>query len=180
MALLNSIRILYLLVAGAALALAQPQAVDEYRVKAAFLYNFAKFVEWPADSFKSVSDPITICVLGNPFGGRLEETVNGKRIDERPLIVREIADLAEGRGCNILFVSTQKKLTYDLLSRVNGSPILTVGDCANFAARGGIIGFRLENGKIRLEINVGAADRARLRISSKLLSLSDIVKGGIK
>jgi hypothetical protein len=175
-ALLVSIRFLFLLLAGADVAGAQSQPVDEYRVKAAFLYNFAKFVEWPADSFKTPADPITICVLGNPFGGRLEDTVNGKLIDDRRLVIRAIADSGEVQGCNILFVATEKRRSAELLARVKASPILTVGDCANFAAAGGVIGFKLESGKVRLEINVGAADRARLRISSKLLSLAEIVK----
>jgi hypothetical protein len=175
-ALLAPIRFLFLLLAGADLAGAQSRPVEEYRVKAAFLYNFAKFVEWPADSFKTASDPITICVLGDPFGGRLEETVNGKLVDDRPLIVHEIADVAEAPGCNILFVASEKKRATELLGRVKASPILTVGDCANFAAAGGVIGFRLDGGKVRLEINVGAADRARIRISSKLLGLAEIVK----
>lgn len=176
MAFLDPIRFLLLLLASTALAGAQSQLVDEYRVKAAFLYNFAKFVEWPADSFKAPADPITICVLGNPFGGRLEDTVSGKQIDERRLIVREISDAAEAQGCNILFVANQKKRAADLLGRVKASPILTVGDCENFAAAGGVIGFKLEGGRVRLEINVAAAERSRLRISSKLLSLAEIVK----
>lgn len=176
MALLAPIRYLVLLLAGADLAGAQSKPVDEYRVKAAFLYNFAKFVEWPAGSFKSATDPITICVLGNPFGGGLEDTVRDKQIDERHLVVRDISDITEAPGCNILFVATDKKRAVDFLGHVKASPILTVGDCANFAAAGGVIGFRLEGGKVRLEINVGAADRARLRISSKLLSLAEIVK----
>jgi hypothetical protein len=133
-------------------------------------------VEWPADSSKSASNPITICVLGNPFGGSLGDTVSGKLIDERRLIVREITDVSEGPGCNILFVDAEKKHSAYLLGRIKTSPILTVGDFANFAAKGGIIGFKLDGGKVRLEINVGAADRAHLRISSKLLSLAEIVK----
>ncbi len=150
------------------------QAIDEYRVKAAFLYNFAKFVEWPADAFKSATDPITICVLGNPFGDRLTATINGKQIDDRRLAVREISDAAEASGCQILFVAGEKKRAA-LFGHVKTQPILTVGESGNFAAAGGVVAFKLDGGRVRLQINVFAADRARLRISSKLLSLAEIV-----
>lgn len=176
MALLTPTRCLVLLLVWAPPAGAQSKAIDEYRIKAAFLYNFAKFVEWPAGSFKNAADPIAICVLGNPFGGRLEDTVNGKQIDERRLIVREISDVAEAAGCHILFVASEKKRTADLLGHVRARPVLTVGEAANFAASGGVIGFKLESDRVRLEINLFAADRARLRISSKLLGLAAIVK----
>ncbi len=174
MAVLNKTRCLVLLLAAGQMGGAQ--GIDEYRVKAAFLYNFAKFIEWPGDAFKSAADPITICVLGNPFGDRLENTVNGKEIGGRRLMVREISDVAEAAGCHILFVSADKKRLAELLGRVKASPILTVGEAGHFAAAGGVIGFKLEGGKVRIEINTFAADRARLRISSKLLSLAEIVK----
>ncbi len=156
---------------------AQSKTVDEYRVKAAFVFNFAKFVEWPAAALKGPADPITICVLGNPFGDLLEQTVNGKQIDQRRLIVRQLSDSADvSTGCAILFVAAGKKRQADLLCRLKESPILTVGEAENFAAAGGVIGFKLEGEKVRLQINICAAERARLRISSKLLSLAEIVK----
>ncbi len=129
-----------------------------------------------ADAFKNAADPVTICVLGNPFGDRLLSTVTGKQVGERRLEVREIADIAEAAGCQILFVASPKKHAAEVLGGVKDSPILTVGDAQNFAAAGGIIGFKLESGKVRFQVNVYAADRARLRISSKLLSLAEIVK----
>jgi hypothetical protein len=170
-----------LLLAGTHLARAQSQAFDEYQVKAAFLYNFAKFVEWPSDSFKNPTDPISICVLGaNPFGHRLEDAVKGKQINERRLLVRQISDVAEAAACHIVFVAAETKRPADLLGRVKASPVLTVGETANFAAAGGVMAFKLESGKVRLEISILASDRARLRISSKLLSLAEIVKEGKK
>ncbi len=176
MALLTPIRFLTLLLVASS-GDAQTKTVDEYRVKAAFLFNFAKFVEWPTGTFKGPADPITICALGNPFDGLLEQTVSGKQIDQRHLIVRQISDPADvSVGCTILFVSADKKRQADLLGRLKGSPVLTVGEAENFAPAGGVIGFKLEGEKVRLQINICAADRARLHISSKLLSLAEIVK----
>ncbi len=177
MAILERTRCLALLLAAGRMGGAQ--AIDEYRVKAAFLYNFAKFVEWPPDAFKSPADPITICVLGNPFGDRLTATINGKQIDERRLVVRELPDAAKASGCQILFVAGEKKRG-DLLGQVKMSPVLTVGETGGFAAAGGVVAFKLEDGRVRLQINVFAADRARLRISSKLLSLAEIITEGKK
>jgi hypothetical protein len=178
MAFLNPALGLLLLLAGSPMSRAQ--VIDEYRVKAAFLYNFAKFVEWPASSFKNAADPIIICVLGNPFGDRLENTVNGKEIEGRRLIVRQISDISEAAGCHILFVATGKKRVTDLLGSVKASPVLTIGESGNFAEAGGVIGFKLESGKVRLQINVYAAERAHLRVSSKLLGLAEIVKEDAK
>jgi hypothetical protein len=148
------------------------QAVDEYQVKAAFLFNFAKFVEWPPHSFASPSDPITICVLGpNPFGHTLEDVVRGKSVDGHVFGVRQIAKMNQAAGCQILFVAGARK------QLVEQPPpgVLIVGESEKFAQSGGIIGFRLEGGKVRLEINVEAAEQRKLRISSKLLSLAEIV-----
>ncbi len=165
-----------LLLAGVGVVCAQSAAPDEYRIKAAFVYNFAKFVEWPAGAFKNATDPIAICVLGNPFGDRLEATVRGKQIDQRRVVVREVSSAADTAGCHILFVSGSVRRLADVLERVHTAPILTVGDAANFSADGGVIGFKLENDKVRLEVNTCAAERAGLRISSRLLSLATIVK----
>jgi hypothetical protein len=151
---------------------ARAQAVDEYQVKAAFLFNFAKFVEWPPHSFASPSDPISICVLGtNPFGHALEEVVRGKSVDGHGFVVHQIAKMNQATGCQILFVAGAKK------QMVEQPPtgVLMVGESEKFAQSGGIIGFRLESGKVRLEINADAAEQRKLRISSKLLSLAEIV-----
>lgn len=176
MAFLTAIRILIVLLTAACLTAGESNVIDEYRVKAAFLYNFVKFVEWPADAFTSPSDPIRICVLGNPFGSRLDETVNGKQVDQRRLQTREIFNIADASGCHILFVAGGKKHVADILASIKEKPILTVGEGPGFGADGGVIAFRVERDRIRFEINIRAADRARLRISSKLLSLADIVR----
>jgi hypothetical protein len=151
--------------------------VDEYRVKAAFLFNFAKFVEWPAHAFKTPADPIVICVLGqNPFGKVLEETVSGKVVGGRTLGVRRISDTELACTCHILFVNTSKrKQLRSVIGRLKGAGVLSVGEYEGFTADGGVINFRMERGSVRLEINVAAAEYADLHISAKLLSLAQVV-----
>jgi hypothetical protein len=159
-------------------AAAGAQTTDEYQVKAAFLFNFAKFVEWPPQTFKSPTDAISICVLGpDPFGRSLDEAVNAKSIDGRKLAVRQIDNLQQAGGCQILFIASRKKKhSTDADAAVAMAGVLTVGDSDGFAAAGGVIGFKLEGGKVRLEVNLDAAGQRKLRISSKLLSLALIVR----
>ncbi len=157
-------------------AAARGQATDEYRVKAAFLSNFAKFVEWPPQRFKSPSDPIVIGVLGkNPFGNELVTATAGKLVGSRSFQVREVADAQQASACQILFVSSSERKRLAPLFSQLGIGILTVGDSDNFAAEGGVINFKIEAGSVRLQINVEAARRQQLHISAKLLSLAEIV-----
>jgi len=157
---------------------ARAQTTDEYMVKAAFLYNFAKFVEWPPHSFKSASDPIVIGVLGkNSFGDALTSVISGKTFEGRPFRVREVADAPQAAGCQILFISSSERKQLETLLRQIGNPgVLTVGETDNFTSDGGIVNFKIENGSVRLQINVAAARRQQLHISAKLLSLAEIVE----
>jgi hypothetical protein len=159
-------------------AAALGQAVDEYRVKAAFLYNFAKFVEWPPQAFLSANTPLVICVLGqNPFGRSLDEAVDGKVVEDRKLVVRQFADIRQVSGCHILFVSSsERKYLRAILGDLKESGVLTVGETEGFTAEGGVITLWLEGDRVRFEINLDAASRQKLRISSRLLSLARIVK----
>jgi hypothetical protein len=154
------------------------QKAEEYRVKAAFLFNFAKFVEWPAHAFKTSTDPIAICVVGqNLFGSALNDAVSGKTVDGRTFLVRQISGDQPTTGCQILFISSsERKRFHAILAEIKTTGVLTVGEAEDFAADGGIINFRIEAGRVCLQVNVDAADQARLRISSKLLSLAQIVK----
>jgi hypothetical protein len=154
------------------------QVIEEYQVKAAFLYNFAKFVEWPSQAFETPRDPIMICVLGhNPFGNALEEVIRGKSMGGRAIVFREVNDIEQANTCQILFVGAANNKRYRSLC-VNLKPvgILTVGEAQGFAVGGGVIQFKLDGGRVRFEINVEAAERQQLHISSKLLSLAQIVK----
>jgi hypothetical protein len=161
------------------LTAASPEVpLDEYQVKAAFLYNFAKFVQWPGGTFQSPNEPIAICVLGqDPFGRSLEDTVAGRVIEGRSLIVRHISSVKLVMGCHVLFISfAENKRAPPVLSDLRPPGILTIGESEAASADGPIINFRLEGGKVRFDINVEAAERQKLRISSRLLSLAHIVE----
>jgi len=160
--------------AGGCLPAATPVA-DEYPVKAAFLFNFAKFVEWPAFAFKGPEDPIAICVLGqNPFGTALEDVVRDKTVANRAFVVRSVLNAQQATTCQIVFVSASERKRFRLLlDELKGRSILTVGEADDFTASGGIINFKLKDARVRIEIDPNAADRAGLHISSKLLSLAE-------
>ena len=156
---------------------AQGPAFDEYQVKAAFLYNFAKFVEWPPGTFANANDAFGICIVGqNPFGSTLEDMVQGKKIGDRAFAVRRLRDTQQASKCQILFIgAAESKRTRAALEPLKGANILTVGETDDFTAAGGIIGFRLEGTRVRVQIALETAERTRLRISSKLLGVAEIV-----
>jgi YfiR/HmsC-like len=158
---------------------ARPQAAPsvEYQVKAAFLFNFAKFIEWPRDAFPNEKTPINLCVFRHdPFGSALEEVIREKAINNRGLLAERINDLAELKACQLVFVSgREEKQLPEILNSLKGASALVVGESADFAERGGAVQFFLENNKLRFAINVDAIQRARLQASSKLLALARIV-----
>ena len=153
------------------------QVAGEYDVKAAFLYNFTKFVEWPETAFPDSS--FRLCVLGDdPFGKSLTE-LSGQEAAGRKLMVVRIRAMEKLEGCNLLFISRSERGRFsEILSQVEGSPVLTVADTQGFLEEGGIINFILEGSKIRFEISQEAAERVEIKISSKLMSLAKRVKGG--
>lgn len=170
-------RLIFILWMGALWhAQAAEAGIEEYQVKAAFLFNFAKFVEWPAQAFKSPGEPIGICVLGpNPFGSSLEKFVQGKVVGTRKFVVREVRDAQQAGDCHILFVSAEGwTRSLAVLGDIRKCCVLTVGEMEDFIAGGGMINLKLEDARVRVEINPNAAERAQLRISSKLLSLAEI------
>lgn len=154
------------------------QTPSEHLIKAAFLYNFAKFVEWPAKAFPSAKTPLTICILGeDPFGSDLDETIDGETVNERKLVAKRVKRVQDGEPCHVLFISSsEKERLPEVLGAVKRSSMLTVGETERFAKLGGIINFTLEENKVRFEINVDAADRAGLKISSKLLKLARVIR----
>lgn len=149
----------------------------EYEVKAAFLYNFAKFIEWPGDK---TGGPLVVGVLGkDPFGPVLEQTIKGKSINDRPLAVRRFARLEELQPCHMLFIaSSEDRRLEPIFKALAEAQVATIGETEGFARRGGTINFFLDGNKVRFEVNVEAVARARLRMSSKLLSLARIVGEG--
>jgi hypothetical protein len=146
----------------------------EYDVKAAFLYNFAKFVEWPADAFIGEREPITLCILGDdPFGESLEAMVRGETVGGRQILIDRTRRRGELRSCHILFVSrSESQRLPQVLAELRGASVLTVGDTPGFLEAGVLINFTLQDHKVRFGINPRAAERSRLKISSKLLRLA--------
>jgi YfiR/HmsC-like len=153
----------------------------EYQVKAIFLYNFAQFVTWPAATFADTHTPITIGILGgDPFGDFLEDVVRGEVIDGRSLTIKRFKGVEAEIDCHVLFVSkSETARLVQILAAVGGKSILTVGETEAFARQGGIINFITVDNKVRYEINLDAAKRANLDISSKLLRLAKIVGSGM-
>jgi hypothetical protein len=159
-------------------SLAGGQTLDEYQVKAGFVSSFANFVEWPPEVFDSPRDPVRICVLGrNPFGQALESLVQRKVVDGRDLTVREISEAGQAGGCHILFIASSERLRFrSILARLENRSIFTIGDTNDFIAEGGVANLRVDDGKVRIEINSEAAKKNCLRISSRLMRLAKIVK----
>jgi hypothetical protein len=170
--------VVLLLITAALQAGGDGAPIGEYQLKAVFLFNFAKFVEWPAQAFADAHDPFTICVLGdNPFGPSLDDAVRGKTVANRPITIHLISTAQQARTCQILFVSaSERKRMRGILEALKICSVLTVGDTDDFTANGGIVQFRVNDARVRIEIDAEAAGRANLRISSQLLSLADPVR----
>jgi hypothetical protein len=154
-------------------------SLTKYQVEALFLFNFAKYVDWPAGAFTNAAAPIIIEVLGtDPFGDDLQHTVEGKAINGHPFVIKHLDSISGLSSCQILFISdSEASKVVEILDKVGPLPILTVGEGELFARNGGIIHFLLKNGNVRLEIDLAAAKKAGLTISSRLLAVADVVKG---
>ena len=152
---------------------------SEYELKAAFVYNFAKFVDWPPSVYSKPESPFAICILGDdPFGSVIDDTLRGKTIADHPVVIRRDKDAAAARRCQIVFVSASEKHRLpNIFESLKGASVLVVGDVDGFAAAGGAIELTLENSRVGFDINPGAAAGAGLHISSKLLALATIVHG---
>ena len=155
----------------------EPGTPVEYQVKAAFLFNFAKFIEWPDKAFQAEKGPISVCVFRyDPFGSALDEIIHGKAIGDRLVQAKRITELGELKACQIVFVSArEEKRLQEILNGVKGTSALVVGESEDFAARGGGIQFFVEANKLRFAVNVDAMQRAQLKVSSKLLALAKIM-----
>ena len=157
---------------------AEKQIYSEYEIKAAFIYNFMKFVEWPADALPQSGSPLVIGIFGkDPFGPVLDNAVKDRTAQGRSIIVRRFASLDEVRNCQLLFIAASENGRLALtLEHLKGLPVLTVGDSPGWARKGVIINFFIADDKVQFEINVDATGRSGLKISSKLLSLARVVK----
>ena len=150
----------------------------EYPVKLAFLYNFTKFIKWPHDSYRDAGTPLRICVAGkDPFSDDLERELQTRTVGGRRVEIKTLKSSDTLQGCHLVFVpAMEEKRAAGIVTRLNGSSTLTVGESAEFTGLGGMINFTVEDNNVHFEVNVDAAERARLQISSKLLILARIVK----
>jgi YfiR/HmsC-like len=152
--------------------------IDEYRLKAVFLHRFAEFVEWPPAVWSNRGD-VEICVLApSPFDRALSEMIGSESLRGRPVVIREIGARDAVDSCHLLFVSGPADHWTGVLRRVAGRPVLTVSDADSFLDEGGIIQLRTVSNRVRFDVSVPAAERARLRLSSQLLRLALTVRGG--
>jgi hypothetical protein len=160
------------------IAAGQEDSASEYELKAAMLYNLTHFVEWPPSAYSDPQAPTVLCVLGrDPFGEFLKALEQKQDANGRPVSIRRLKKENEIRDCHVLYISTaERKSMAQILSRLKGSSVLTVGEMSQFAAQGGIIQFTLEDKQLRFQINLDAASRMTLKISSRLLVLARIVK----
>jgi hypothetical protein len=159
-------------------ARAQSDDSAEYPVKLAFLYNFTKFVEWPAEAFPSPGAPLNICLVGqDPFGYDTEHDLRSRTVGNRPVALLKFKPGQNLKGCHIVFVSADSgRRSMSIVADLRGSDTLTVGESKDFAANGGMISFIVEENKLRFEVNLEATKQAHLSISSHLLALARIVK----
>lgn len=169
-------------VAVASLLCADPSAQTfESEVKAAFLFNFTKFVEWPSSAFESATAPLRLCVVADAaFTHNVDEIIAGETVRGRVLrrVTPAATDLAQ---CHVLYVASAESVHTDkLLSAVRRAPVLTVGESPRFLEQGGAIAFALVNGRVRFDVNLDAAEATGLTISSKLLRVARYVRGNAR
>jgi hypothetical protein len=166
--LLHLIALLLLLCPG--LLQIHAQAISEDQVKAAYLYNFAKFVEWPHHRFASPTSPFEFCVLNDrSFEAQLTQTIKGKMLAGRMVNVLSVTQAEEARSCHILFVSSTQKAQAQIIEALRDTNVLTVGETKHFVEEGGMISFVLEDNRVQFQVNRKAANQVGLRISSRLL-----------
>jgi hypothetical protein len=179
----RAVRVVFSLIAAltfTSFSSAQTPATGEYEVKAAFLFHFAQFVEWPTAAFKDSSSPLTYCTIGDdPFHGSLDASMRGKTLGTRAFRVQHFKLPQDIQGCQVLFIGArEKKLLPAILAGVKEDSVLMVGESEHFVQEGGMIGFCLEDKRIRFEINLETTQKAQLKISSRLLALAKSVIGG--
>ena len=157
---------------------AQQQPAPEYRIKAAFLYNFTLYAEWPSSAFESPEAPFVLAIAGeDPFGNELDAACRGKTVKGRVIDIRRYEQASEVSEGHLVFLpDSQAKNLGVILRRFRDSPVLTVGEAETFTRSGGVIRLFVEQNKVHFEVNTDAAARAKLKLSSKLLSLAKVVR----
>lgn len=170
--------LVWAILTGSAAAAPQADQAPEYDLKAAYLYNFGTFTEWPAAAFATPDAPFVVGVVGkDPFGAALDDSFRGITLQKRRTEIRRSAEPGNLKGAHLLFVpSTEKARFKEIVEAFRGTSTLVVGESEGFAAGGGMMNFFIENKKLRFEANPAAAKRAGLALSSQLLRLARIVE----
>ncbi|MFC1569371.1 YfiR family protein [bacterium] len=150
----------------------------EYQIKAKYLYNFARFVDWPEESFQNPDSPFVIGIIGNdPYGIDLEKTIEGKQIKNRKFMIRHYQNLENLSSCHILFIGVDNRSRRSqIFNKIKNKSILTVGDENNFAKDGGMINFIIKEKRIRFKINRDAVKQSGLKMSTNLFKMAEIVE----
>ena len=167
----------------AAVLLARPgraRALEpEFQVKAEFMERFTRFIDWPAKAFARATDPFVLCLSGkHPFGDYLDKMAKSRQLKKRRLALRVVGAPEQIAGCHLLFVAaSESNRVAALVAAASGKAVLTVGDSAKFGEQGLIINFYLDGGNVRFELNLGAAGKSGLKLSSKLIRLGKLVGG---
>lgn len=156
---------------------AQRGRPTQYQVEAVYLYQFGNFVSWPSQA--NPPDSFSICILGrDPFGQILDSTITGETVGQTPLKAERLASAEEARHCRIVYISeSESQQLTRILDALRDSHVLTVSEMPDFASRGGMIQFILEDNKVRFEINLAAAQKAGLAMSSQLLKVAASIRG---
>jgi hypothetical protein len=166
---------LTMFLAGLAQAVEPPST--EYSVKAAFLYRFADYIEWPPTAFDTPTSPVTVCIIGrDPFGPALDMLTDGERVAGRPIAIKRAQKLDGAMGCHVAYVDTKNDLA-SLLQAVEGRPVLTVTNGVDETREHGIINFIIHDNRVRFDIDIRLAAANGLSISSRLLSVALAVNG---
>ena len=175
---MRSFLVVALLMTSSAALRSQAPVVAAHEVKAAYLYQFGKYVEWPSDP--RTGAPFAICILGqDPFGLALDDIVKGRLLSDRPVTIKRIIGASELQDCRILFISrSEDDRLLAILKELSGRTVLTVGEGLQFTRRGGMVGFTTDSQKIRFAVNLAAAEAAQLRVSSQLLRVAVSVHRG--
>jgi hypothetical protein len=158
---------------------AEEAPLSEYQVKAALLLNFVRYSDWPASAFVDARSPYVVGVVGrDPFGKDLERAFEGKTVKGRTFLLKRVSNEQEMRACHLLFISSsERRRSRDLLEKIVGAPVLTVGESPEFLDQGGIINLLLKDGSVRFGINLEPARTARLKLDANLLTVAVSVRG---
>lgn len=167
----------WIFLAGPSSNAQQPKA-NEFQVKAAYLYNFGRFVEWPDQNASDKSQPFEICVLGvDPFGPTLDAVLASGNIAGKSVAAKRISKAEEVNSCRIVFISSSEESHLkEVLAALDKTSVLTVSDIPRFSERGGMIGFILDGNRVRFDVNLASAQGARLTLSSELLKVATNVR----